>query len=74
MNPLTSYKSLAETEYYDPKLAYSVVPGSLLFSDFQDLVSLLPVGSVKVVNSMNALGNPIGETEDELAVLNFLTR
>jgi cephalosporin-C deacetylase-like acetyl esterase len=74
MNPLTSYKSLAETEYYDPKLAYSVVPGSLPFYDFQDLVSLLPVGSVKVVNSMNALGNPIGETEDELAVLNFLTR
>lgn len=74
MNPLTSYKSLAETEYYDPKLAYSVVPGSLLFSDFQDLVSLLPVGSVKIVNPLNALGNPIGAAEEEPAVLNFLTR
>ena len=69
LNPLESNQSLIQTEYYSPKLAYAVVPGSLPFYDFKDLISLLPVNLVKVINPVNAFGE---KTEDDLNELEFL--
>ena len=61
VNPLTSNRSLVETEYYSPKLAYAVVPGSLSFYDSTDLISLLPANSVRIVNPVNAMGEKPGD-------------
>ncbi len=55
-NPLVSNLTLILTEYYDPKLAYNVVPGSLPYYDFNDLVDLLPANTVKIIHPVNAKG------------------
>ena len=72
VNPLESNRSLVETEYYSPKLAYAVVPGSLPCYDFKDLVSLLPANSVKVINPVNALGEKTTGNINESEILEFL--
>ena len=69
LNPLESNRSLVETEHYSPKLAFGVVPGSLIFYDFKDLISLLPANSVKVINPVNAFGE---KSEDNLSEVEFL--
>jgi cephalosporin-C deacetylase-like acetyl esterase len=74
LNPLESNQSLIQTEYYSPKLAYGVVPGSLSFYDFKDLVSLLPVNSVKIINPVNALGEKTTEKINESEILEFLNK
>jgi cephalosporin-C deacetylase-like acetyl esterase len=71
-HPLESNISLIQTEYYDPKLAYNVVPGSLSFYDFPDLVKLLPAGSIKVINPVNAKGEKTGRDENDSVFLEFL--
>ena len=48
--PLMSGKKLIEEKYYDPGLAYYVVPGSLPFYDVEDMLSFLPEGSFMTVN------------------------
>ncbi|HSM49199.1 MAG TPA: hypothetical protein VK872_15375, partial [Draconibacterium sp.] len=70
--PLESNRSLVETEYYSPKLAFGVVPGSLTFYDFKDLISLLPVNSVKIINSVDAQGKKTDDNLKESEILNFL--
>ncbi|KAF0235833.1 MAG: xylan [Prolixibacteraceae bacterium] len=72
LNPLESNQSLIQTEYYSPKLAYGVVPGSLTFYDFEDLVSLLPANSVKIINPVNAMGAKTTENINESEILEFL--
>lgn len=72
VNPLESNRSLVETEYYSPKLAYAVVPGSFSFYDFEDLISLFPANSVKIVNPVNALGEKSGDNLKESEILEFL--
>lgn len=74
VNPLESNRSLVETEYYSPKLAFGVVPGSLPLYDFEDLISLLPANSVKVINPVNALGEKSEDDLNELEFLEFLHR
>jgi cephalosporin-C deacetylase-like acetyl esterase len=74
LNPLESNQSLIQTEYYSPKLAYGVVPGSLSFYDFKDLVSLLPANSVKIINPVNALGEKSAENMNESEILEFLNK
>jgi len=49
-DPLMSGKKLIEEKYYDPGLAYYVVPGSLPFYDVEDMLSFLPEGSFMTVN------------------------
>lgn len=71
-NPLESNHSLIQTEYYSPQLAFGVVPGSLSYYDFKDLVSLLPANSVKILNPVNALGVKSGENLHESEILEFL--
>ncbi len=72
INPLLSNFSLIETEYYNPKLAYNVVPGSLAYYDFKDLLSLLPVNSVKIVNPVNALGEKLDSEDSKTEILEYL--
>jgi cephalosporin-C deacetylase-like acetyl esterase len=72
VNPLESNRSLVETEYYSPNLAFGVVPGSLTFYDFKDLISLLPVNSVKIINSVDAQGKKTDDNLKESEILNFL--
>ena len=74
VNPLESNRSLIETEYYDPKLAFYVPPGSLPFYDFGDLVSLLPENSFKIVNPVNALGATEKSEIDESEILHFFNQ
>jgi len=47
LNPLQTNTDLVKTEYYDPKPAFNMVPGSFSFYDFNDLVKTLPANSVK---------------------------
>jgi len=49
LNPYNSVKKLITTEYYDPKIAYHVVPGSLTWYDVNELNSLLPQDSYKSI-------------------------
>jgi hypothetical protein len=74
VNPLESNRSLVETEYYSPKLAFGVVPGSLTFYDFKDLISYLPVNSVKVVNPVNAMGEKTGDYAKKSEILEFFIK
>jgi cephalosporin-C deacetylase-like acetyl esterase len=72
VNPLESNQSLIQTEYFSPKLAYAVVPGSLSIYDFEDLVSILPANSVKIINPVNAFGEKTAENINESEILEFL--
>ncbi len=72
LNPLESNQGLIQTEYYSPKLAYGVVPGSLPYYDFMDLVSLLPANSAKIINPVNALEEKAKEITKETEILEFL--
>jgi hypothetical protein len=49
LNPLQTNINLVKTEYYDPKPAFNMVPGSFSFYDFNDLVKFLPSNSVKIL-------------------------
>lgn len=71
-HPLESNRGLIQTEYYDPQLAYHVVPGSLPFYDFPDLVKLQSAGSVKIINPVNAKGEKTGIIESDSVILDFL--
>ncbi len=71
-HPLESNRSLIETEFYDPKLAYAVVPGSLPFYDFPDLIKLLPANSVKIMDPVNAKGEPTDISTDDDDIFNYL--
>ncbi len=62
INPLQANIDLIKTEYYNPQQAYNVVPGSLPFYDYPDLIKLLPVNSVKKTNTLN----------EESEIINFL--
>ncbi len=72
LNPLTSNESLIHKKYYSPKLAFSVVPGSVGYYDFNELVSFLPKNSFKIVNPVNAFNEPESTEIDESEILDFL--
>jgi hypothetical protein len=46
-----AYLDLITTEYYDPKSALSVPPGSPKYCDVRDLIQLLPIGHVVLIKS-----------------------
>ena len=72
LNPLEVNIELVKTEFYNPKPAFNVVPGSVEYYDFEDLKSLLPENSVRI----EKLSNPdAGKTKDvmkEYGILQFL--
>jgi cephalosporin-C deacetylase-like acetyl esterase len=45
-----SNRILMETEYYNPLQVYNVVPGSLPFYDVDEMISLLPADTVKMIH------------------------
>ena len=71
LNPLLSNRSLINEKFYDPQLAYYVVPGSLPYYDFSGLTSLLPDGSCKIINPVDTTDvSRLSET-DEVEIINF---
>jgi len=72
INPLESNFNLIQTEYYSPELAYNVVPGSLAFYDFEDLFSLIPANSVRIVSTTNVQGESVITVQKDLEILEFL--
>ena len=71
LSPLTSYRSLIREKYYDPHWAYYVVPGSLPWYDFKDLISFLPKGSCKLVNPITS-GNEEESGYNDVEIMKFL--
>ena len=74
MSTLTSYESLIREKYYNPELAYYVVPGSLPYYDFKDMDSFLPESFVKITNPVNALGETKTASFDHKEIINFFER
>jgi cephalosporin-C deacetylase-like acetyl esterase len=74
LNSLESNQSLIQTEYYSPKLAYGVVPGSLPLYDFKDLISLLPANSVIIINPVNAQGQKPGDILKASEILELIMK
>lgn len=72
LNPLELELSLIQTEYYNPKLAFGVVPGSLTFYGFDDLFSLLPANSVKIIHSASTLEQSIPTKINAREIIDFL--
>ncbi len=64
LNPLVANIDLIKTEYYKPQQAYNVIPGSLIFYDFQEMINLLPANSYKKITSLNE--------ENEIQIVKFL--
>lgn len=54
-----SNQTLMETEYYNPLQGYNVVPGSLPFYDINEMISLLPSDSVRMMH----MASPSRETK-----------
>lgn len=50
-NPVEFNPKIIETEYYNPKLAYAVVPGSLPYFNFDDLILFLKKQDVEIVKT-----------------------
>lgn len=71
INGLESGKSLAQNEYYSAKQAFGVVPGSVTLYDLEDLISLFPVNSVKLINPVNSTGENTGSVNDS-DIIEFL--
>jgi cephalosporin-C deacetylase-like acetyl esterase len=72
LNPFVSNESLIHEKYYSPKLAFNVVPGSVGYYDFKELISFLPKNSVKIINPANVLNEPESVEIDEPEILEFL--
>ncbi len=56
---IDAYQYLVATEYYNPKLAYGIAPGSLSFFDFSNLLTSLNRKNIKTINRLNAMGEPL---------------
>lgn len=57
LNPVNSIQKLITTEYYDPKIAYQVVPGCLPWYDVNELNSLLPNDDYKSIQFIEGIKN-----------------
>jgi cephalosporin-C deacetylase-like acetyl esterase len=71
LNPLTSNESLIHEQFYDTGLAYYVVPGSLPFYDFKDLVSLLPENSYKIIGQAGDVEQEVSSDVYEIETIDF---
>ena len=74
LNPLVSNKSLIHKKYYNPNLAFNVVPGSIVYYDFNDLISFLPENSFKIINPLNTLDKTELKEIDEPEIVNFFEK
>ena len=71
---MESSRTLMETKYYDPLQAFSIVPGSLQYYDFGDLIELLDPDMVKVVSVLPAQRGLIPSDNDNDDILHFLNK
>lgn len=69
-----SNRTLMETEYYNPLQAYYVVPGSLPFYDIDDMISLLPAGSVKMMHMAGPSRKAKTQRDEESTAIDFLLK
>lgn len=67
-----SNKTLMETEYYNPIQVYNVVPGSLPFYDINDMISLIPSDSVKMMHMTGPNRKAKTSKDEESIVVDFL--
>ncbi len=74
LNPLVSDESLIHEKFYNPNLAFNVVPGSIVYYDFNDLISFLPENSFEIINPVNALGETESTEIDESSIINFFEK
>jgi hypothetical protein len=72
LNPLEANIDLVKTEYYNPKPAFNVVPGSVEYYDFEDLKSLLPENFVKIEKLSNPDAEKTKNIMKENGILQFL--
>ncbi len=72
VSPLSSNETLIHKKMYNTKLAFSVVPGSVGYYDFKDLVSLLPQKMVKIVNPLTGEKSTEPTETDESPIIDFL--
>ncbi|MEN8116204.1 MAG: acetylxylan esterase [Bacteroidota bacterium] len=62
VNPPELNAKFLETEYYNPKLAYWIVPGSLNYYDLESLISFLPDETVNISHTNDSEIKPINST------------
>jgi hypothetical protein len=74
LDPLTSWESLIHERYYDPMWAFYVPPGCLPYYDFEDLLSLLPEGSYRLVNPVTSTEYTEKKDYDAKKILTFLEK
>ncbi len=67
-----SNRKLMETKYYNPRQAYYIVPGSLPFYDIDDMISLLPAGSVKMMHRADPNRKARTPIVEESTAIDFL--
>lgn len=59
VNPLISYQSLVETEYYQSRWIPETVAGALTAYDLPDLAALTAPGKLAIINPVNAAGDNV---------------
>ncbi|MGB3586488.1 MAG: acetylxylan esterase, partial [Tunicatimonas sp.] len=57
INPLMSYQSINDTQYYDPKYLWTSVPGAIQHYDLAHLMAYLAPSDLYLVNPVDASGN-----------------
>lgn len=70
VNPPASGNYFMETRFYDPALAYSIVPGSVGSYELKDMQAILSETSIKTVEYKNADEKRSGESE----IIHFLSK
>jgi cephalosporin-C deacetylase-like acetyl esterase len=71
-SPVESDFIFIQEEYYDPSLAFYLVPGNLPAFDFPVMISLLHPSLVKVVNPVKGFGHIPISLQNSNDILNFL--
>jgi cephalosporin-C deacetylase-like acetyl esterase len=68
---LQSYKSLIQTEFYNPEQAFGIPPGCLSYYDINDLILLFPENSVKQINILNPKGEIIANQKTDSQIISL---
>ena len=66
---LTSYESLATTQYYNPELIEAAVPAALQGYDLPDLAASLAPRSLTIINAVDATGQRANQSDLEKNIL-----
>lgn len=61
INPLVSYQSVINTQYYDPRYLWTAVPGAVQHYDLGHLMASLAPSELYLINPVDAAGEPLDE-------------